>query len=89
MTKSTNPVKLYEYLAAGKPVVSTPLPEVTRFNEVVSIVSSVNEFEDAVKKYLAGEDGQLSLARQKVARDNSWKSRSVQILKAVSELMSY
>ncbi|GAB4259828.1 glycosyltransferase [Thermincola ferriacetica] len=89
LTKSTNPVKLYEYLAAGKPVVSTPLPEVTRFNEVVSIVSSVNEFEAAVKKYLAGEDGQLSLARQKVARDNSWKSRSVQILKAVSELMSY
>lgn len=31
MTRNINPVKMYEYLAAGLPIVSTPLPEAERF----------------------------------------------------------
>jgi glycosyltransferase involved in cell wall biosynthesis len=36
MTRSINPIKLREYLAAGLPVVSTPLPEVIRWLEPLS-----------------------------------------------------
>ena len=28
LTRHTNPVKMYEYLAAGKPVVGTAMPEI-------------------------------------------------------------
>ncbi len=35
LTEATNPVKLYEYLATGKPVVARRLPEIEPFSEVV------------------------------------------------------
>ena len=34
LTEATNPVKLYEYLAAGRPVVATPLPELLGLEEI-------------------------------------------------------
>ncbi len=37
LTRAVNPIKLREYLAAGLPVVSTPLPEVLLYTQVIKI----------------------------------------------------
>jgi glycosyltransferase involved in cell wall biosynthesis len=47
MTRNINPVKMYEYLAAGLPVVSTPLPEARRFAGPIRIAESPGEFAEA------------------------------------------
>jgi glycosyltransferase involved in cell wall biosynthesis len=44
LIKATNPVKVYEYLAAGRPVVATPIPELMDFGDKVAIASTADEF---------------------------------------------
>jgi glycosyltransferase involved in cell wall biosynthesis len=48
VTLSSNPIKMYEYLAAGKPVVSTPLPEVQQNASEIVYIGKNNE--DFIKK---------------------------------------
>lgn len=48
LTANINPLKLKEYLATGKPVVSTALPEAIKFNQWMQIASGHVEFRDAV-----------------------------------------
>lgn len=43
---ATSPLKLYEYFAGGKPVITTPMPECMAFSKV-RIVRSAEEFGDA------------------------------------------
>jgi glycosyltransferase involved in cell wall biosynthesis len=67
-----NPTKTLEYLAAGRPVVSTPVPDVVRqFSDVVRIADSAN-FDSAVREVLAGTvpDRATGLRR---AKDWSWE----------------
>jgi glycosyltransferase involved in cell wall biosynthesis len=79
LTKSVNPIKMYEYLSAGKPIVSTALPEVVRFKEIISIVNSSEEMVNEIRaiinnpsKYNSAEN---IASRQKVGRENSWDAR--------------
>ncbi len=53
LTQAVNPIKLREYLAAGLPVVSTPMPEVERYNHLIHIASSVDKYIEAVSACLA------------------------------------
>jgi len=53
LTKAVNPIKLREYLAAGLPVVSSPLPEVESYRGQVAIAGTVEEFLAVVEAALA------------------------------------
>jgi hypothetical protein len=44
LTTAANPLKLREYLAAGLPVVATPLPEVLKLNSLVRMARTPGEF---------------------------------------------
>lgn len=70
-SKYINPTKTLEYLASGKPVVSTPVRDVERnFSEVVHIASAP-EFSARVREVLSG--GRLDPARGlDLARHSSW-----------------
>jgi glycosyltransferase involved in cell wall biosynthesis len=48
LTDNVNPIKLREYLAAGLPVVSTPLPEAKVYQNVVRFGSTAEEFVSAL-----------------------------------------
>lgn len=76
LTVSIYPLKLHEYLAAGKPVVSTDLPELKPFSELVRIASDPDGFERQVIDSLAERNGDLPRRRLAVARQNSWKKRA-------------
>lgn len=80
LTENINPLKLKEYLATGKPVVSTPLPEAVKFADWIRIGAGpenfVNEVEAALMQPLdisgqldtvAGEDWQ-----EKAAQFSRW-----------------
>src|SRR5205823_5722054 len=47
-----SPLKLREYLAAGKPIVSVPHPEVRQFGELVHVADSVAEFVQEIERCL-------------------------------------
>lgn len=80
LTLSSNPIKLYEYLAAGKPVVSTALPEIrNNASHVVYIGESNEDFikkvEEAVTEVRRNESEMVKSRRINFAKDNSWDRR--------------
>jgi hypothetical protein len=49
LTEAANPVKAYEILASGKPLVSVPLPEMRPLAQLARLASTVVEFEQAIQ----------------------------------------
>ena len=73
-TESLNPIKLWEYLAAGKPIVST---DVAGFRDYPALVRLANDAESFVRAACEAqeEDPACAEARRAVARRHSWESR--------------
>jgi len=72
LTRSVNPIKIYEYLAAGKPTVSVDMPEIRRLAEVIYIAHSPSEFLAKVQTALhEGDNGKRKRRIQK-ANEYSW-----------------
>jgi glycosyltransferase involved in cell wall biosynthesis len=88
MTKSCNPIKLWEYLAAGKPVVTTDMPE-TR--AITGVYPSVNEeiFLENLKSSLEEKDNRLKKTRINIARSNSWDERASQVVRKIEEVTGW
>lgn len=84
LTRATNPVKLYEYVAGGKPVVATPLPELEQLPDLVAIASDVDEFESAVAGALAEDDSVRIERRIAWARDHDWERRADQLTRVIA-----
>jgi glycosyltransferase involved in cell wall biosynthesis len=87
-TATVMPVKVNEYLAAGKPVVSTDLPAMREFNErhgvVITADARPDSFLGAVERALASAgDAQESERRRGVAALSEWGER----LRVMSDLI--
>jgi glycosyltransferase involved in cell wall biosynthesis len=76
LTASVDPVKLYEYFAAGKPVVVTPLPELDVQRGLVHEAADPDGFVAAIEAALAEDDPELPRRRRAVAADSSWEDRA-------------
>jgi glycosyltransferase involved in cell wall biosynthesis len=77
LTHNVSPLKLYEYLAAGLPVVSTPLEEVRACEAPVIFADSTHDF-------AKGLDNALALGKNRsefidFASENTWEKRLHQI----------
>ena len=70
-----SPLKLYEYLAAGKPVVSTDHPEARELGGVIYLASSTETFLARIAQALAQDNQDLQRQRAAVARQHSWERR--------------
>lgn len=75
MTKYVSPLKVYEYLAMGKPVVATDIPEVSNMSPYVYAASNIDEFRSGIEKYLQNEGSKKSEERKTFARENTWEIR--------------
>ncbi len=74
LTAHSDSLKLYEYLACGRPVVSTDVASVRRFRPLVEIAVDAVEFGRCVKKSLS-EAPHWAKVRIAVAREHSWQRR--------------
>lgn len=80
VTYHADPIKAYEYLAAGLPVVATDLPALRRLDHVVHLARSDDAFAAAVDRALSERrDDALRSARQHEATRHSWAARFAQI----------
>lgn len=80
---NANPLKIREYLATGRPVVSTWLPEIDMFSPVMSLVHDRTQFLPAIEQALAEDPAQNREARLAAVRATSWDARVESILTAV------
>lgn len=88
LTEATNPVKAYEILAAGKPLVSVPLPEVTRLGDLVRTAEGAEGFLAAIEGALAAESPAESERRRAFARGETWGHRFEILAPAVAGTFS-
>ena len=87
LTLATNPVKVYEYLSAGKPVVSVDLPEMQQFEGLVAVAGTSAEFVEATTRALAtAEDESACDARRAFAARQTWAHRAADLEKALAEI---
>jgi glycosyltransferase involved in cell wall biosynthesis/SAM-dependent methyltransferase len=88
ITHSTSPVKLFEYMAAQKPVVTTAMDESARVEGVLiakDATDFVQQLDVALK--LRTDATYLSLI-DRLARENTWDVRAQQLLDALTEKRS-
>jgi teichuronic acid biosynthesis glycosyltransferase TuaH len=78
-TESLNPIKLWEYLAAGKPIVSTNVAGFKDFPELVHVAESYDVFLANLDIALT-EDSSIMVARQTIAQQHSWDKRIDQVI---------
>lgn len=81
-----NPLKLREYLSAGLPVVSTPVPEVARYREWCRIAPTRGEFVDAIEAALAEGGGDARRARSEAMKTETWSARVADVMRVVDEI---
>lgn len=75
-TEGLSPLKLYEYLAMGKPVVATNLPYIRREAAHLSIAHSVDEFVRAIQQWVEKPPAAHQRATwRQVAQAVSWESQ--------------
>jgi glycosyltransferase involved in cell wall biosynthesis len=82
-TESLNPIKLWEYLAAAKPIVSTNVAGFRDYPDLVSVAYTSDEFVSLLTLAPSESPG-LPALRQQAARQHTWDKR----IEAVEALLS-
>jgi glycosyltransferase involved in cell wall biosynthesis len=73
------PMKFFEYLGAGCPVVATALPSLAAFGHVAALAATPAEFVAAVERALRGEAPPLD-QRLAVAREHTYERRTARMM---------
>jgi glycosyltransferase involved in cell wall biosynthesis len=79
-----NPLKLREYLSAGVPVVSTPVPEVVRYAHMCRIAATPDAFVAALDAALAEASPAARRARSDAMTQETWSARVAEVTRTVS-----
>lgn len=80
ITINTSPVKIFEYMAANKPVVSTPLPESFKYEPVFVAADSADFAYKINQAIMCTTDKDYLLSLKECARNNTWISRVNQVI---------
>jgi glycosyltransferase involved in cell wall biosynthesis len=87
MTVYISPIKLYEYLAVGKPIVSTGLPEVMKYKDYVRVASDAHDFIQNIQIALEEDTPAKVNSRRVFARQHSWEARLEKMLGVIEETL--
>ena len=85
LIKATNPVKIYEYFSQGKPVITTYLPELKKYQKLLYLSKTHEDFIKNIDLALKEKKGKASL-RKKVALSNQWSNKAKEISNELMKL---
>jgi glycosyltransferase involved in cell wall biosynthesis len=87
-TEFINPTKALEYMATGRPIVSTGVADVIRnFGSVVKVAETAAEFVELCREAIAKCDTACVECGLQMARDNSWESIVSQLENHIEEAL--
>lgn len=86
--EACNPIKLKEYLALGKPVVSTPFIELRKYLDVVYQARTAEEFAKCIELALAEDGPEKIAARRKKVQPFTWDAKAEFVLKTLFDQTS-
>jgi glycosyltransferase involved in cell wall biosynthesis len=81
-------IKVREYLATGKPVVISPLPEYEAMSDVLRIARSGDEFLRLINEALHEQGTEISRGRQDAVRNGTWDARAEWVSELIEETLS-
>jgi len=94
LIKATNPVKFYEYMALGKPVVASRIPELECYSEQyrhLALVEGPKDFAEACLRLTKENAREVIEERLSIARSNTWLSRAkalASVIQAIDPIIS-
>jgi glycosyltransferase involved in cell wall biosynthesis len=83
LTTYISPLKAFEYLAVGKPIISTNLPELQLLGEHVSIIKTPQDAVATLSTVLQNDTLQAKEIRRNAAQEHTWDARVDRIWKTV------
>ena len=86
LTRAVNPVKFYEYLSAGKPVVSVRMPDLEQHPDYFYPAGSAAEFVSQIEKALSEDSEEQRRTRIDFASKNRWEDRFAVLKEAIERL---
>ena len=81
--EACNPIKLKEYLALGKPIVSTPFTELQKYLDVAYVAKTPKVFAECIEEALAEDNPNQIAARRKMVEKATWDSKAQLVLDAL------
>lgn len=88
LTLRASPIKFYEYLASGLPVVATRLPDLEPYRDVCWLVDNPQGFHEAVRQALREKERRSSDWRAWRAQTHSWIQRAEQFDGVIENIMA-
>jgi glycosyltransferase involved in cell wall biosynthesis len=80
----SNPIKLREYLATGKPVVSVRFPHAEGFGDLVLLADGYDDFVAKLDQAVADDDPEAARRRIESVRDSTWEARAQVAMRIVA-----
>lgn len=87
-TRNVLSIKLFEYTALGKAIVSTDLPELKRYDKYVKISHSIDEFHNNIDCCLKSWNDELGRSAVAFASQNTWRHRAEQMSRIIQSYVS-
>ena len=81
-----NPLKLREYLAAGLPVVSTAMPEVTALGDLAHVFATADEAVGIIEHAIATDSPVARIARSAALTSSGWPARIARTAQLVDDV---
>jgi glycosyltransferase involved in cell wall biosynthesis len=87
-TRAVFPIKFFEFLASGKPVVISALPAVREYWSATLVAHSAEEFVQKCELALSADSELARNARLDLARRNSWPARVAKLLELMQQALA-
>jgi glycosyltransferase involved in cell wall biosynthesis len=87
LTRCAFPLKLMEYLAAGKPVVATGTEELQPYENLIYLADTPGDFEALITRALNENDADLITKRMDLARSFDWTTGTGRLSRVIMEFL--
>ncbi|MCU7924763.1 MAG: glycosyltransferase [Candidatus Thiodiazotropha sp. (ex Dulcina madagascariensis)] len=88
LTNAIQPLKIKEYLASGKPVISTPIKEVKALKEYVYLAETPDQWRVGIQKILRGGSDDRVQNRADFLKSESWEIKADHFLKICTKFVN-
>lgn len=83
------PNKFFEYMSMGVPIITTYLPALSDYKDIIGYSTSYEEFKNNCLKYMNDDNSELKQLYLKIAKENSWEERGRYLKKIFENLIDF